>query len=146
MVTERTIINGLIIGASIIFVPFLISSTLGFDYAPAFFFAAVLALVAAFFSLKETLCVWPLIGASFAGSLNFLPLPLKAKHIFCLLLIVYYLSGYVVIKQKLIKLGKTKFLWPILIVTAILLYHNHKLSVAAVGAETEGVDILMPQK
>jgi len=138
MVTERTIINALIIGAGFILVPFIISSTLTVDYAPVLFFGGLSALVAAFFFVKDNLCVWPLLGAGIIGSLNFLPLPLGASHIFCILLILYYITGYVIIRQKRVKLGKTKLLWPILIVTLILLYHNHNLQVHALGGDTEG--------
>jgi len=138
MVTERTIINALIIGASFILVPFVISSTLTVDYVPALFFGGLFALVMAFFFLKETLCIWPFLGGSIAGTMNFLPLPLKWSHIFCILLIVYYITGYVIIRQKRIKLGKTQFLWPILIITLIVLYHNHSMSVHVLGSETEG--------
>jgi len=138
MVTERTIINALIVGAGFILVPFVISSTLSWDFGPAFFFGALFSLVAAFFFFKERLCICPLLGASIGGSLNFLPLPLTATQIACILLIIYYITGYVLIRQRRIKLGKTKFLWPILIITLILLYHNHSLSLGSFGGETEG--------
>jgi hypothetical protein len=138
MVTERTIINALIIGASFILVPFVVSSTLTFDYGPAIFLGGLLAFVVAFFFLREKLCVCPLLGGCIAGSLNFLPLALQATHIACILLILYYITGYVIIKQRRIKLGKTKYLWPIMIVTSIVLYHNHSLSVHTLGGDTEG--------
>src|SRR5258708_19065 len=139
MMTERTIINALIIGASLILVPFVISSTLtGGDFVPALFIGGLFALLAAFFFLKDTLSIWPLLGSSIAGSLNFLPLPLKPTHVFCILLILYYITGYVLIRQKRIKLGKTAFLWPILITTLIVLYHNHDLNVRVLGGNTEG--------
>ncbi len=138
MVTERTIINFLIIGASLILVPFVVSSTLTVDYAPVFFFGGLLALVLAFFFLKEKLSICPLLGGAVAGSANFLPLPLQAQHIACILLILYYITGYVLIRQNRIKLGKTKILWPILVITLIILYHNHNLHVHALGGNTEG--------
>ena len=138
MVTERTIINALIIGASFILAPFLIFSTFTVDYAPAFFFGGLVALGVAFFVLKEKLSVWPMLGCGAAGSLNFLPLPLKATHIFCILLIFYYVTGYVLIRQKGVRLGKSGFLWPILIITSIVLYHNHSLNVRVMGGDTEG--------
>ena len=138
MITERTIINFLIIAATLILVPFVVSSILNLEYAPAIFFAGLLGLVFAFFYWKEQLCVWPMLGMSIAGSLNFLPLQPSATNIFCVLLILYYVTGYVIIRQKRIKLGKTKLLWPILIITLILIYHNHSLSVGAFGSDTEG--------
>jgi hypothetical protein len=140
MVTERTIINALIIGAAFILVPFIISSSLTLDYVPALFFGGLTALAVAFIFLKDNLCIWPYIGCFIQGALNFLPLPLKALHIFSILLIIYYITGYIIIRQKRISLGKTKFLWPILIVTFIVLYHNHDLHVHSLGTggETEG--------
>jgi len=144
MVTERAIINFLIIGASFILVPFLVFSALTVDYhrfesyAPLLLLGGLVALAVAFFFLKETLSVWPLLCLGIAGSLNFLPLPLQATHIACILLICYYITGYVIIRLKRIKLGKTTFLWPILITTAIVLYHNHSLHLHVLGGETEG--------
>jgi len=138
MITERMIINALIIGASFILVPFIISSTLTVDYLPAYFLVILLALALAFFVLKDTLCIWPLLGGSITGAMNFLPLPLEAKHVACILLIIYYIMGYVIIRQRKIKVGKPKFFWPILIITLILLYHNHALNVRVAGGDTEG--------
>jgi hypothetical protein len=138
MITERAIINALIVGATFILIPFIISSTLTVDYAPVLFFGGLTALIVAFFVVKEKLCVFPLLGTGITGALNFLPLPLDASHIAAMLLICYYVTGYVVIRQKRIKLGKTMFFWPILIITAILLYHNHSLHVGAAGDQTEG--------
>src|ERR1700734_278067 len=137
MVTERAIINFLIIGASVILVPIIISSSLQVDYLPALFFGGLAVLAVAFFFLKEQLSLWPMLGASIMGSLNFLPLPLKPTHIFCILLILYYITGYILIRQKPIKLGNPKFLWPIVIVTLIVLYHNHDLHVRAMGGDTQ---------
>jgi hypothetical protein len=138
MITERMIINALIIGASFILVPFVISSTLTFDYLPIYLLVGSLALALAFFVLKDTLCICPLLGGSVVGAMNFLPLPLEAKHVACILLIIYFIMGYVVIRQMKIKVGKPKFFWPILVVTLILLYHNHALNVRVTGSDTEG--------
>jgi hypothetical protein len=138
MITERTIINALIIGASLILVPFLISTTLSFDYGPAFIIGGLLLMIIAFFFIKDNLTVWVMLGGYMSGTLNFLPLPLQATHIFGLVLILYYLTGYVIIRQKRIKLGKTKFLWPILIITLIILYHNHSLSGIRMLSGTSG--------
>jgi hypothetical protein len=131
MLTERTIINALIITASFILVPFVISESLTVDYLPALCLALLLGLIVAFFFLKEKLCVCP-------GALNFLPIPLGASHIAAVLLILYYITGYVVIRQRRIKVGKAVFLWPTLILTAIVLYHNHSLSLGSLGGSTEG--------
>ena len=146
MITERTIINGLIIGASFILVPFLIFSTFSIeagytvgDYLPALIFAGLAALAVAFFFLRDRLCICPMLGGGMAGSLNFLPIPLKATHIACILLILYYATGYILIRQSPMKLGKREFLWPILILTSIVLYHNHALHLHALGGGgTEG--------
>ena len=138
MVTERTIINALIIGTTLILVPFIISSTLTVDFVPVLLFGGGLLAVAAFFFLKDRLCVCPLLCTALAGSLNFLPFSLQAAHLAAMVLILYYITGYVIIRQKRIKLGKTTLFWPILIITSILLYHNHSLSVGAMGGDTEG--------
>ncbi len=146
MITERTIINGIIIGATLILVPFVISSMLGYDYAPALFFGSLLGLSVAFFVLKDVLCICPLVGTSIAGNLNFLPAPfnmLNAANIACILLILYYITGYVLIRQKRIKLGKPKLLWPILIITGICLYHTHSLSLGSLGTSTEGARVAL---
>jgi hypothetical protein len=138
MITERAIINALIITAGFILVPFIVSSTLTSDYAPLLFFGGLTALVLAFFFFKEKLCVMPLLGAAVAGSMNFLPLPLNTTDIAVLMLICYYVTGYVVIRQKRIKVGKPMFFWPIVTIVAILLIHNHNLNLKSAGADTEG--------
>jgi hypothetical protein len=138
MVTERTIINALIIGASFFLAPFVISESLTVDYLPAFFFFMMFALLVAFFYFKETMCIVPLLCAGIPGTWNILPLPFQTYHLVSILLILYYFTGYVIIRQKPIKLGKTKFLWPMLILTLVLLYHNHSLSVRSMGGDTEG--------
>ncbi len=138
MITERTIINFLIIGATVFLAPFVIYSTLTIDYGPIVLLGGFCALVLGFFFLKDKLSIWPLLGTGIAGTLNFLPLPLQATHVFCILLICYFITGYIAIRQKSMKLGKTKFLWPILIVTLIVLYHNHSVGVHVLGGETEG--------
>ena len=138
MITERSIINGLIIGAAVILAPFVISSALTFDYTPLMVYGGLVVLAVAFFVLKERLSLFPLLGTGVAGALNFLPLPLTATHVFCILLILYYITGYVLIKQKRITIGKPKLFWPIFIITSIVLYHNHTLNIKAAGGDTEG--------
>jgi len=138
MITERTIINALIIGASLIAAPYIISSALELDYIPGLVFGTVGAIFLTFFYLKEKLCMFPMLGGAIAGSMNFLPLPLKACHIFSLLLILYFITGYVIIRQRKIRLGPPKFLWPIAIITLILLFHNHSVNVGVLGGSTEG--------
>jgi hypothetical protein len=134
MITERTIINALIIGATFIVVPFVISSSLTVNYVPALLFGGIGATVAAFFFLKDKLCICPVLGGSVIGSLSFLPLPLNASELSCIPLILYYITGYVIVRQRKIKLGRTDFLWPILLLTGIVLVHNHDLHVHAMGA------------
>ena len=138
MVTERTIINALIIGATIILAPFIVSSSLTGEYGPALLFGVLPTIILAFFFLKEKLCICPMLGTFMLGTLNFLPLPLQWQHIASILLILYYVTGYVIIRQRKIKLGKPEFFWPILIITLIVLYHNHNLNVKMMGGNTEG--------
>src|ERR1700744_4509399 len=106
MLNERTIINALILLASCAIAPFIVSYTLNFVYGPALFFGGLGAILVSFFLLKDKLCICPLIGLGITGAMNFLPLPLNASHIACLLLILYYITGYVAIKQSKIKIGK----------------------------------------
>jgi hypothetical protein len=138
MITERAIINFLIITASFVLVPFVIFSSLTVDYLPALLFGGAGGIVGAFFILKDRLCFCPLLATAIAGSLNFLPLGLQSFHVACIMLILYYVTGYVAIRQNQIKLGKTMFLWPILIITGIVIYHNHSLSLHVMNSETEG--------
>jgi len=137
MITERTIINALIIGASLILVPFIISQTLTYDYVPMIILSGGFLLLVAFFFFKETLCICPYLGLSVAGSLNFLPIPLDACTIACLLLIVYYITGYTLMGQKRVSLGNASFFWPIFVVTLIVLYHNHSLAFGRLGGGSE---------
>lgn len=104
------IINALIIGATLILAPMLITETLTVDYLPmylqpGFIFGVLVAVALSFFFLKEKLSVCPLLGGAIGGTLNFLPLPLNAGHVACIMLIIYYVTGYVIIKQKRMKLG-----------------------------------------
>jgi hypothetical protein len=138
MLTERTIINALIILASFILVPFIISESLSVDYLPAICVVLALGLIVAFFYLKEMLSMCPLLGNFVAGTLNFLPIPLGAPQVSAILLILYYITGYVIIRQRPIKLGKPEFLWPIVIVVGIVLYHVHTMSLGSLGGSTEG--------
>lgn len=138
MITERTIINALLIGASLIMAPFIISESLSYDYVPAEILGGLFALVIAFFVLKDALCICPLLGLNIAGGLNFLPLGLDAATVACILLIIYYTIVYILVRQKRFKLGKPGFFWPMLIVTLIVLYHNHSLSIRILGGSEEG--------
>ena len=138
MVTERTIINALILAASFLLVPFIISEWLTVDYLPALCFAAMMGMVVAFFFIKNNLVIFPLLGAFWSGALNFLPLSMTPYHIACIFLILYFITGYVLIRQRPIKLGKPLFLWPMAIVTAIIFYHNHSLSLGSLGGDSEG--------
>jgi len=137
------IINALIIGATLILAPMLITETLTVDYLPmylqpGFIFGVLVAVALSFFFVKEKLSVCPLLGGAVAGTLNFLPLPLNAGHVACIMLIIYYITGYIIIRQKRMKLGPPQFLWPILLVTLIIFYHNHSLNVGILGGSEEG--------
>ncbi len=88
MITERTIINGLIMGASFIIVPFLITSTLSNNYWPIALLTGGCGLLMAFYFLGNRLSLFPALGGSVMGTLNFLPWPLNAISLFCLILII----------------------------------------------------------
>ena len=139
MVTERTIINALIIGATTVLAPFAISSMLGYDYLPMLVFGVLGVLFVGLFYSRDRLSVWPVIGLGITGSLNFLPVPLFPYQIFCIILILYFVANNVVLKQKPVRLGRANFFWPILIIFLIVLYHNHSLHLHSMGDEnTEG--------
>jgi hypothetical protein len=138
MLTERSIINALILTATFVLAPFIIAETLSADFLPALIAAGVFLLIVAFFFMKETLCAAPWLGRSIAGTLNFLPLPIEASQIAVALLIVYYITGFVLLTQRPITIGRPIFFWPMLIVTGIVLYHVHTLSLGTMGGNTEG--------
>ncbi len=138
MINERAIINVLIIGATLALLPFMVGSMLDVDYLPVLLLIAAFGVVVAFFFLKERLSMCPLLGLGTLGSLNFLPVPLRATHIAFLLLILYYISGYVAIRQKSVKLGRGILLLPIIVLTSIVLYHNPTVGLHVFGGKTEG--------
>jgi hypothetical protein len=139
MVTERMIINALILGASFILVPFIISQTLTVgDYLPILVLIVLVGLVISFFLIKERLAICPYLAGSISGALNFLPLQLNGVHVACFFLILYYVTGYVIIRQKTAKLGKPAIIWPLAVVVGIVLYHNHNINVGILGGNSEG--------
>jgi hypothetical protein len=133
MLTERTIINALIVGGSCILAPYLVFSTLTANWIPIGIFGALVLFFLTFFCFNDSLCLWPFIGLSIVGTLNFLPLPLNASNVFSILLIVYFVTSQVAMKQKRIKQGKLIFLVPILVVGLIVLYHMRSAGLRVLG-------------
>lgn len=139
MITERSIVNALIVIGVLVLMPFAVSSAMmQFDYTLSALILGFFALMAAFFLVKEKLSFGPLLAIAIPGSVAFLPYNLTYSNLACAALILYYVTGYVLIRQKRIRLGMPRFFWPILILTGIMLYHNHDLNVRAVGSDTEG--------
>jgi hypothetical protein len=143
MVTERALINALILVATLIGAPFIISSALeSGDFVPFLVFAGAITLLLAFFVIRDSLCFAPVLCGSMALSLNFLPIPLDGSHAAGILLILYYFTGYILIRQKPVKLGPPHFFWPMMVILGIMLYHNHTITAQRFGGEagaTEGV-------
>ena len=137
MITERSIINALIILGVLIVMPFIISSALiEFDYRPVAIVVGVATLMVSFFVIKDRLSFCPLLALSFHGILA--PINASLSNVACLVLILYYVTGYVLIRQKRIRLGMPRFFWPMLVILLIMLYHNHNLNVRLFGAEGGG--------
>ena len=128
----------LILLATLILAPFIVAETLSSDYLPALVAGGSFALIIAFFFLKEKLSVCPLLGYSILGSLNFLPIPVGAPEIASLLLIVYYVAGFVLLTQRPITIGKPALFWPILILNGLVFYHVHTISLMALGGNVIG--------
>src|ERR1700677_4471467 len=124
MVNKPAIINFLIIGIAALMVPFLISSVYDYDLVPVLVMLGLLTIIIAFFFLKEQLSMWPLIATSMLLNLNFLPFPLAPFQVFFILLILYYVTGYVAIRQAPFTFGWRTLLIPIIGITVICVYHN----------------------
>lgn len=147
MLSERTIINGLIIIGGLILGPYLIILTFEFNQVALLAFVAVVFLFFAFFFFRDRMSTLPFLGARFSGKLNFLPFGLMPLEICCLTTILYYVIHYIMLKRRPIYFGPLALLAPLLVIGAIVLYHDHKLGLQALGGgdigARRGVDILL---
>lgn len=147
MLSERTIINGLIIIGGLILGPYLITLTFEFNQIALLAFAAVVFLFFAFFFFRDRMSVLPFFGTRFPGKLNFLPFGLMPVEVCCLTTILYYVIHYIMLKRRPIYFGPLALLGPLLVISAIVLYHDHKLGLQALGGSDigarRGVDVLL---
>jgi hypothetical protein len=138
MLSERTIINGLLLLGGMILGPYLIILTLQPDEIPLLSFCGLVFLFCIFFFVRDRIVFFPVIGGYFSGTLNFLPLGFTLVEVFSLITIGYYLVNYVALKRKPITMGPRYFLFPILVIGAIVLYHDHDAGLKVLGSSSEG--------
>jgi len=138
MLSERTIINGLLLLGGMILGPYLIIFTLETNQIALLSFCGLVFLFSVFFFVKDRIAIYPVIGGYFGGSLNFLPLGFTLVEVFSLVAILYYAITYIVLNRRPISLGPRNFLLPILVLAAIVLYHDHKVGLRVLGGASEG--------
>ena len=138
MLSERTLINGLILIAGMILGPYLITLTFEFNQLALLSFASIAALFVIFFFAKDRISVLPFMAGSFSGNLNVLPFGLTLVEVFSLVLILYFLVNYVALNRRPLNGGPRYFLFPMLVIAAIVLYHDHKISLHALGGVEQG--------
>jgi len=138
MLSERTIINGLLLLGGMVLGPYLIILTLEANQLALLSVCGLVFLIWIFFFVRDRICIFPVIGGYFGGNLNFLPFGFTLVEVFSLTAIFYYLLNYVVFKRRPITLGPRYFLFPILIIGAIVLYHDHSVGLKVLGGGSEG--------
>lgn len=138
MLSERTIINALILAAGLIVGPYLTIATFQGNYWPILIAGGTTFLLVIFFFVGNRICALPLLGIAFGGRLNFLPAGLSAGDLCALVTILYYLVTYVALKQRGFKTGPRAFLFPMVIISMIILYHLHSFGLHVFGAAQEG--------
>jgi hypothetical protein len=135
MLSERTIINGLLVIAGMILGPYLIILTFEVNQIALLSFAAIVFLFAIFFFVKDRICAFPFLGSYFGGTLNFLPLGFTPIEVFSLTTILYYFVNYVALKRRPLDGGPRSFIFPMLVIGAIVLVHDHSMKVFGGGQE-----------
>ncbi len=135
MLSERTIINGLLVVAGMILGPYLIILTFEVNQIALLSFAAIVFLFAIFFLVKDRIAAFPYLGTYFGGTLNFLPLGFTPLEVFSLTTVLYFLINYVALKRRPLDGGPRLFLFPMLVIAAIVLIHDHSLKVMGGGQE-----------
>ena len=138
MLSERTIINALVLVAGLILGPYMVITMLEGDGLPLFILGVIAFLMVIFFGVRDGVCILPLLGLSFVGRLNFLPLGFTALEVSSLILILYYIVAYLAMRQRPINGGPLRFLIPILTIGAIVLYHDHSIGLHVMGSSQEG--------
>lgn len=138
MLSERNIINGLILTMGCILGPYLVITMLEENSLPFLVFGGCFVLFMIFFVVKDALCVFPLFGVFVMGKLTFLPFGLMPQEIFNMAVILYYAVTYLALKQRAVSGGSIYFLAPILIIACIMLYHSHQIGLGAMGGSRQG--------
>jgi hypothetical protein len=137
-VVNQKLISAAIWIASLILVPLALTNGLEGNFLPLMVVGGLSFLLFVFFVLKDGSCVLPILGTFVIGKLNFLPFGLTATAIFTLGLIIYYFFGYFTLKQRSVSPGPVFLFLPILVITAIVAYHNRKIGLHAFGSSAEG--------
>ena len=132
LLTERSIINFLIWTGGLILGPYLAITAVEYNFYPIGAFVAACAVVAVFAFMRDRMSILPLIGTFIAGKFNFIPVLHPAPtELFPLALVAYYFIAYVALQRKKFLTGPLYFFIPILILSAIILYHEHSFGVRA---------------
>ncbi|HUB66408.1 MAG TPA: hypothetical protein VL981_02850 [Candidatus Methylacidiphilales bacterium] len=138
MLSERTIINALILAAGLIVGPYLTIATVEHDYLPILIAGGIIFLLVIFFFVGDRICALPMFGLCFAGKLDFLPFGLTLADLCSFVTVLYYLVSYVALRQRNFKTGPRAFFFPIITVGLIILYHQKSFGLHAFGGNTEG--------
>ena len=138
MLSERTIINGLLLLGGMILGPYLIILTLGANPYAILAFGGFVFFFWIFLFVRDRISIFPVIASYFSGTLNFLPLGLTPVEVASLTAILYYLVNYVALKRRPFILGSPYFLFPMLVTGAIVAYHNQAMGLRVLGSGNEG--------
>ena len=139
MLTERSIINFLVWTGGLILGPYLAVTSVELNFYPLAVFTGLCCVVLIFGYLRDRMSLVPLIGLSIAGKLNIIPVFHPApSEFFPLVAIFYYIISYVALQRKKVLVGPLSFFIPILVIAAIILYHEHSFGVRALSANREG--------
>ncbi len=133
MLTERNIINFLIWGGGLILGPYLALTAMEGNFWPSLCAAIITFLIFCFVVVRDRLFIFPMLGAAVAGKLNFLPVAFSPSDIGMLVLVFYYVVTYGALQHRVIRTGPFVFFVPMLIITAIVLYHDHSFGLHVFG-------------
>jgi hypothetical protein len=137
-VVDQKLISAAIWIAGLILVPIALTNALEGNPLYLLVIGGFSFILYVFFVLKDAACALPLLGACFVGKLNFLPFGLTAPAILTIALIVYFFFAYFALKQRSLSSGPMTLFVPILVITAIIAYHNRKVGLHALGSSAEG--------
>ena len=138
MLTERSIINFLVWVGGLILGPYLVSSLLWGNLTPLYIVAGCLGLFFMFNIARDRLCIMPLAGYMMAGRIPLLPARMGFSDFGVIALIIYYLVAYVALRRTKMMTGPLFFFIPIMVVTAIVIYHDHDFGLRITGGGREG--------